>query len=137
MRFKGFRSELTLSLEGNIVWATFRGAASTELMSFFANSVEEVIAPLNGEFWALICISDDLEAATPEAEVILVDAIRMNQNLGCRVSCYVFPTALSRYQMDRALRSAGVADGIDGKLYATKDEAKAAALSHLSKIAKR
>lgn len=132
MRFTGYQSELTLSLDGNVVWATFKGPANTELMSFFANSIDKVVAPLNGETWGLICISDDLEAATPEAELVLVKAIQKYLYLGCRASSYVFPTALTRYQMDRALKSAGIIDGIEGKLFDTKEEAKLAVLSRLT-----
>lgn len=117
-------SKLMMTRKEDIVVATFKGPANTDIMQKFASAIDTLIEPFNGRYWALICVSDDLEAATPDAEEVLVKAIQKYVSLGCRASAYIFPLALSRYQMNRALINAGIKSGIEGKNFPTYDQAE-------------
>lgn len=124
MRYKRNGSELCLVLNENIVTATFKGPASAELLRKFASGIDNIIEPLDGQVWGLLCISDDLEAGTPQAELLLIDAIGKYLALGCRASAYVFPSAISQFQMDRTLKAAGILSGIEGKNFSTVSHAQ-------------
>ena len=66
--YKEANGSLKLELRDNLVFATFSGAITAEIMDYFLNGIDEVVKPLKGAPWGYISDSRQVEAATPDSE---------------------------------------------------------------------
>ena len=134
LRFKELCGELTMELEGRIVIATFTGAIDASLARHFAQAIDRLVAPIKGQNWGYISCSEGVDAATPDAEPLFVQAVGHYFQLGCRSSGFVMSSPIAIKQMDSILKRAGLQDGIQPRLFDSRQAAKSHIASSLAQI---
>lgn len=122
--YKTINGELIIKRENNIVIAKFSGALDKKIALFYQQSLPELTKPLKGKHWGYLSVSQNVDAATPEAEDIMVQAVQLGISLGCVGSAFVLSTHLAIAQTDRMLKKAGLEQGITGKTFSTEAEAR-------------
>lgn len=104
--------------------AKFSGALDGKVAIAFKRALIELTAPLKGKSWGYLSLSEEGEAATPEAEELLVECIQLCWSLGCVEGAYVLGSNLVIAQIDRVFKKAGLPTGVQGKVFDTEEEAK-------------
>lgn len=113
-----------IEMNDNIMTAKFSGALDRKVAVAFKRAITELSLPLNGAKWGYLSLSKEGQAATPEAEELLVECVKLSWQLGCVEGAYVLGSNLAIMQMDRILQKAGLATGAKGKIFDNADQAK-------------
>lgn len=122
--YKTIHGEFTLELHNNILTAKFSGALNIKTAVAFKRAISELAGPLNGAKWGYLSLSEQGQAATPDAEELLVECVQLCWSLGCIAGAYVLGSNLAITQLDRVFKKAGLASGAEGKVFATAEDAK-------------
>lgn len=88
---------------GNILVSQFSGPCSHTIVEKYFHGLLPHIEAMNGEPWAYMSISRDIEAVTQSALAVLDDSFARSARLGCVADAYVINSALGREQL-RSLR---------------------------------
>lgn len=132
--YKEANGSLTLELRDNLVFATFSGAITAEIMAYFINGIADVVKPLQGAPWGYISDSRTVEAATPDSEDNLFKAAVKSVSLGCVAGTYVTSSIVMIDQMDKVLKRNGMPEGIEGRVYSTLEDAQEHCLRELKRF---
>jgi len=130
-QYQTINGELEVTLEGNLLIARFVKAVDKKIMTAFLQILKDLIATLDGQKWGYISLSQDAEAATPEAEEVLVEAMQTGWALGCVAGGYILGSNMVITQMDRVLKKAGLETGLEGKVFADLEQAKSSVSERL------
>lgn len=130
--YKTINGELIIKREKNVIVAEFIGALDLKIAMAFKNALVELTKLLQGQKWGYLSLSTRNDAATPEAEEVLVECLQLAWSLGCVTGAYVLKTNLTIDQVDRMLKKAGLETGIKGKVFNTAEEARRSINTFLS-----
>ena len=122
--YKTINGELIVYVDGNTVVAEFHRAIDKKIVNHFLKAIEEFGTSFNGQKWQYISYSLGIDAATPDSEDLLLEAVITAVKLGCVVGVYVATSKIAIAQMDKVLKRAGVPEGIAGRVFTTMDDAK-------------
>ncbi len=132
--YKTINGELIIKREENVIVAEFIGTLDLKIAIAFKNALLELTKPLQGQKWAYLSLSPRNDAATPEAEEVLVECLQLAWSLGCVAGAYVLKTNLTIDQVDRMLKKAGLATGIQGKIFNSAEEARQSVNNALTNV---
>ncbi|CAM4339990.1 hypothetical protein [Pseudoalteromonas ostreae] len=124
MKFSNRHGQVTLQREQNIIIADFYGNLNAGLVTAFTNGLFEQVNQLGNKPWGYICNSQNLLAATPQAEqqlTLLASAMVRNR---CIVSAYIFDSAIVINQMQRIFHNAGLSVDVRHRLFKCLAQAK-------------
>lgn len=124
MKFSNKHGQVSLHREQNIIIADFCGNLNASLVTAFSNGLFEQVSQLANKPWGYISNSQNLLAATPQAEqqlTLLVSAMVRN---GCIASAYIFDSAIVINQMQRIIHNAGLSVDIRHRLFKCLAQAK-------------
>ena len=116
-KYKTINGALTIERRDNIIIAEFQQAVDKKIMLAFNEAIAELVAQISPNPWGYISCSKHCDAATPEAEAMLVEATVLGWQTGCVSGAYVLDSIIAINQTDRVLKTAGLATGLEGKLF--------------------
>ncbi|MFT6790304.1 MAG: hypothetical protein ACJAVX_003707 [Pseudoalteromonas rhizosphaerae] len=124
MKFSNKHGQVSLHREQNIIIANFCGNLNASLVTSFSNCLFEQVSQLANKPWGYISDSQNLLAATPQAEqqlTVLASAMVRN---GCIASAYIFDSAIVINQMQRIIHNAGLSVDVSHRLFKCLVQAK-------------
>ncbi|MGO2371194.1 MAG: hypothetical protein ACTH5C_02365 [Pseudoalteromonas prydzensis] len=124
MKFSNKHGQVSLHREQNIIIADFCGNLNASLVTAFSNGLFEQVSQLANKPWGYISNSQNLLAATPQAEqqlTLLASAMVRN---GCIASAYIFDSAIVINQMQRIIHNAALSVDIRHRLFKCLAQAK-------------
>ena len=122
--YKNQFGSIKLSAKHNILFAEFKGAVSESVAQYFVKTAPTLIQEFNQQDWGYVSYSEQVEAATPDAHKILIQAGILFYQLGCVKSAYVLKSAIAISQIDKLRKEMGVTDPIQNVLFDTLTEAE-------------
>lgn len=122
--YQTINGSVRVELDDNLMIAEFKQAVDGKLMREFLTIMAELAAYFEGQPWGYISHSIACDAATPEAEELLVASVLQGRQLGCVAGAYVINSCVALSQSDRILKKAGLDTGIEGRHFDTLTSAK-------------
>lgn len=118
----------------NVVIAEFSGAVDRKIIGYFDAAIKELLTPIAGQAWGYVSCSKDCQAATPEAEEMLIQSTLSGWQMGCVTGAYVLDSKVAINQTDRVLKRAGLESGLEDKLFEDLSQAMSYVREQLIKL---
>lgn len=122
--YKNQFGSIKLSTKHNILFAEFKGAVSLSVAQYFVKTAPTLIQKFNQQDWGYVSYSEQVEAATPEAHKMLIQAGKLFYQLGCVKSAYVLKSVIAISQVEKLRQEMGVTDPIKSVLFNSLAEAE-------------
>lgn len=125
LSYKNQFGSIKIYIHEDILIAEFEGAVSVSIVEYFIKAAETLIKQINTKKWGYISCSKQAEAATPEAERILIQSAHMFYDMGCVKSAYVLTSPIAISQVQKLRSSIGVDEPLKNVLFNDLAEAQA------------
>jgi len=122
--FKDKYGSLSLEKHGNILQVNINSACGIDLINFYIKKIRKFAPLFSINKWGLLSNSLGYEAATPEAEIALVEFCKICIELGCRVEAYCMISPVAIEQTRRMRLSYGNNIPIEDALFASQEKAE-------------
>lgn len=131
--FKDKNGSLLVFRKNNILTAKFSDACSETMAKKFCEFCEQITPEFAGQPWGYLSASDKYYAATPDAEMRLIEGYKTSLENGCIAEAYCNKSAVGRAQIARIRSSAGIESAIESVCFDNTDDAEKHILSVLEK----
>ncbi|MFT6529995.1 MAG: hypothetical protein ACJAZB_001646 [Psychrosphaera sp.] len=122
--YKNSFGSLKLTLEDNIMTAEFKGSVSASIAQYFLKTAEKMINDNKIDHWGYISYSEQADAATPEAHLLLIKAAKIFYQAGCVKSAYVLKSSIAIRQIEKLREEMGVTAPLSNVLFKDLQQAK-------------
>ncbi|GHB56375.1 hypothetical protein GCM10008107_01500 [Psychrosphaera saromensis] len=113
-----------MTIHENILISEFEGAVSVSIVEFFIKAAKTLIKKINAEKWGYISCSKQAEAATPDAEKLLIQSAHLFYDMGCVQSAYVLTSPIAISQVQKLRASIGIDEPLKNILFDDLQQAK-------------
>ncbi|MFT6896268.1 MAG: hypothetical protein ACJA13_000669 [Paraglaciecola sp.] len=121
--FKTQSGSYSIEVRGNIAICTFIGACCDILAKHYLKNLKLVTRDFNGQPWAYLGNAQLHQAATPQAEQFLEQAILSGLQNNCIADAYCLTSAVGIDQVDKIRQRLGVVSKMQDRLFADFDGA--------------
>jgi len=125
LSYKNQFGSIKMRLQDNILISEFKGAVSVSIVEYFIKAAETLIKQIDVKAWGYISCSEQAEAATPDAEKLLIQSAKLFYEKGCIQSAYVLTSPIAIAQVEKLRASIGVTEPLKNVLFKDLTEAQA------------
>jgi hypothetical protein len=115
--FKDKNGAVELYKRGPIIVVILSGACGTDVINYYAKKLKKLAQTFHGQPWAYLCNGKDFQAATPEAQQIIVEAYNSSHKLGCHFEAYCSDSYVGKAQTQQIMRDCGNPTDIEQVLF--------------------
>ncbi|MCG7544460.1 hypothetical protein MHM93_09725 [Pseudoalteromonas sp. MM17-2] len=121
--YNGTNGSYQLSLQEQIVTASFVGAINSRMLESFASQLQSIINDSALTHWGYISNSQRLSAATPDAQQKMIALAKHMRAHGCQASAFVIDSAIAISQLDKVRQSLHLEGNTRDIIFSCYDEA--------------
>jgi hypothetical protein len=124
LSYKNQFGSIKMKIHENILISEFEGAVSVSIVEYFIKAAKRLIKKINAEKWGYISCSKQAEAATPDAEKLLIKSAQLFHEKGCVQSAYVLTSPIAISQVQKLRASIGIDEPLKNILFDDLEQAK-------------
>lgn len=103
MKFENKYGQVTVFVKNNIITASFSGCVDIDLFRTFTAGLLSIADQFNGTAWGYVSNSEQIVAATPDAEKEMIAVSQAMRKKNCVVSAYIISSPIAINQMRRIM----------------------------------